>query len=312
MSSAKAPSQKYVLGLDLGSASLGWALIGLDESDIPTSLIRAGVRIFEPGVDGTALEIQEGKDKSKAVERRTARLHRRQLRRRAYRQAKLFQLLQQHDLLPHSGSLKPLTPSEERDSVLTALDQSLYQKWRTSDAFAQLPLYQLRKIALDDRLEPYEIGRILYHFSQRRGFRSNRKEGRKESEKELGAVKTGIADLAQKKQDAGARSLGEYFAGLDPHKIGQNVRRRWTARKMYEDEFAEIWKKQVTYYPDLLSDNLRHEVSHWLFYQRPIAAQSHLIGKCELEGPNHRRAAWATLEAQRFRILQKVSVFCKR
>lgn len=310
MSSAKVPSQKYILGLDLGSASLGWALIALDESASPTSLIRAGVRIFEPGVDGTTLEIQEGKDKSKAVERRTARLHRRQLRRRAYRQAKLFQLLQQHGLLPHREYLKPLTPSEERDSILTSFDQSLYQKWRTSpvgDAFAQLPLYQLRKIALDDKLEPHEIGRILYHFSQRRGFKSNRKEGRKESEIELGAVKTGIADLAQKKQDAGARSLGEYFAGLDPHKTGQNVRRRWTARKMYEDEFAEIWKKQATYYPDLLSESLRHEISYWLFYQRPIAAQSHLIGKCELEGPNHRRAAWATLEAQRFRILQKVN-----
>lgn len=76
--SAKAPSRKYILGLDLGSASLGCALIALDESDNPISLIRAGVRIFEPGVDGTALEIQEGKDKSKAVERRTARLQRRQ------------------------------------------------------------------------------------------------------------------------------------------------------------------------------------------------------------------------------------------
>ncbi|MCL2660425.1 MAG: type II CRISPR RNA-guided endonuclease Cas9 [Acidobacteriaceae bacterium] len=76
---------------------------------------------------------------------------------------------------------------------------------------------------------------------------------------------------------------------------------------MYEDEFAKIWKKQASYYPGELTENLRREVSYWLFYQRPIAAQSHLIGKCELEGPNHRRAAWATLEAQRFRILQKVN-----
>jgi CRISPR-associated endonuclease Csn1 len=310
MLSASKASQKYVLGLDLGSASLGWALIALDRTQSPVNLIRTGVRIFEPGVDGTALDIQEGKDKSKAVERRTARLHRRQLRRRAYRQTKLFQLLQQQGLLPHSESRGPMTPSEERDFILTAFDQKLYQKWRTSPAvsnFAQLPLYQLRKIALDDKLEPYEVGRILYHFSQRRGFKSNRKEGRKESEKELGEVKTGIADLAQKIKDADAGTLGKYFADLDPHQPGQNVRRRWTARKMYEDEFAEIWKKQATFYPDLLDENLRHEVVHWLFFQRPIAAQSHLIGKCELEGNNHRRAAWATLEAQRFRILQKVN-----
>ena len=310
MASAKEASQEYILGLDLGSASLGWALIALDGSDSPNRLLRTGVRIFEPGVDGTTLDIEQGKDKSKAVERRTARLHRRQLRRRAYRQGKLFLLLQQNGLLPHSDSSKPLTPSEERNDVLTALDQQLCMKWRIPTAafdFAQLPLYQLRKAALDNKLEPYEFGRIVYHLSQRRGFKSNRKEGRKESDKELGAVKTGIADLAQKMADADARTLGEYFAGLDPHQFDQNVRRRWTARKMYEDEFAAIWTKQSRYYPELLNEELRREVTHLLFYQRPIAAQSHLIGKCELEGNNQRRAAWATLEAQRFRIMQKVN-----
>ena len=309
MASESAAAQKYILGLDLGSASLGWALVALDSSEKPIDLLHTGVRIFEPGVDGTALEIQEGKDKSKAVERRAARLHRRQLRRRAFRQGKLFRLLQEHGLLPHSESSAPLTPSEERDAVLTAFDQRLYQKWSAPSAgldFAQLPLYQLRRLALDDKLEPHEIGRILYHFSQRRGFQSNRKEGRKESEKELGAVKTGIAELAQKKEEAGARTLGEYFAGLDPQQTGQNVRRRWTARQMYKDEFAQIWSKQATFYPDILTEELRRDVWHWLFFQRPIAAQSHLIGKCELE-PDQRRASWATLEAQRFRILQKVN-----
>jgi CRISPR-associated endonuclease Csn1 len=310
MSSATEAQQKYVLGIDLGSASLGWGLIALDGADSPTGVLRAGVRIFEPGVDGTALDIQEGKDKSKAVERRTARLHRRQLRRRAYRQGKLFRLLQEHGLLPRSESSGSLTPSEERNAVLTAFDSQLCKKWRASfpaSDFAQLPLYQLRKTALDDKLEPHELGRVLYHLSQRRGFKSNRKEGRKESEKELGAVKKGIAELATRIESTGSRTLGEFFAGLNPHQTGQNVRRLWTARKMYEDEFSEIWKKQATYYPDILNERLHSDVSRLLFFQRPIAAQSHLIGKCELEGNNHRRAAWATLEAQQFRILQKVN-----
>lgn len=96
MSPAMEASQKYVLGLDIRSASLGWALIALDGADNPVSLIRAGVRIFEPGVDGTSLDIEQGKDQSKAVDRRTARLHRRQLRRRAARQRDLFRLLQRH------------------------------------------------------------------------------------------------------------------------------------------------------------------------------------------------------------------------
>jgi CRISPR-associated endonuclease Csn1 len=51
---------------------------------------------------------------------------------------------------------------------------------------------------------------------------------------------------------------------------------------------------------------LHHQFKHLLFYQRPIKAQSHLIGGCELE-LGERRAAWATLEAQQFRVLQKVN-----
>src|SRR5258708_4465577 len=43
-----------------------------------------------------------------------------------------------------------------------------------------------------------------------------------------------------------------------------------------------------------------------LLHQRPIKEQTHLIGGCEL-GLGERRAAWATLEAQQLRILQKVN-----
>ncbi|HEY0265086.1 MAG TPA: hypothetical protein VGC07_11255 [Granulicella sp.] len=35
MSPAMEASQKYVLGIDIGSASLGWALIALDGAEIP-------------------------------------------------------------------------------------------------------------------------------------------------------------------------------------------------------------------------------------------------------------------------------------
>ena len=283
---------KYLLGIDLGSASLGWALVELDASGRPSGLLSrrtdgqalpgCGVRIFQPGVEGTALDIEQGKDQSKAVARRMARLHRRQLRRKAYRQTKLFRLLQEQGLLPRCVGPDAPSPSEERNAVLTALDRELSRRQRGSDGsceFHQLPLYSLRKAALDRKLEPYELGRVIYHLSQRRGFKSNRKEtASAEKNKEIGAVKTGIADLQGKMNAADARTLGEYLAGLDPHHIGQNVGRRWTGRTMYEDEFAKIWESQGDFYPALLTDNLRRQVEHLLFFQRPIAAQSHLIG----------------------------------
>lgn len=38
---------RYRLALDLGSNSLGWAMVRLDESNDPCGIIRAGVRIFQ-------------------------------------------------------------------------------------------------------------------------------------------------------------------------------------------------------------------------------------------------------------------------
>ncbi len=317
MAASAGSSQKYTLGLDLGSASLGWALVALDDADEPIGLLRAGVRIFEPGVDGTTMEIEQGKDQSKAVDRRTERLHRRQLRRRAARQRELFHLLQAHSLLPPFEELsnqsenEKFTSSGARHAILNAFDQQLQTKWDNANSdraamYAQLPLYFLRAAGLDEKLEPYEFGRVLYHLIQRRGFKSNRRETAKnaEKDKELGAVKAGISQLEQEMQAGNARTLGEYFSTLDPHQ--QKVRRRWTARAMYEHEFNLLWQKQAIHYPELLTPELRSQIATLLFFQRPIAAQSHLIGECELE-PDKRRAPWASLEAQRFRILQKVN-----
>lgn len=313
MSPALEAPQKYVLGLDLGSASLGWAMIALNPADEPTSLIRAGVRIFEPGVDGTALDIEQGKDQSKAVERRTARFHRRQLRRRAARQRDLFQELQKAGLLPTNAAGTGAS-SEQRHELLNDLDRALTRKFfkPDDDSFAQKPLYSLRKLALDQPLEPFELGRVLFHLSQRRGFRSNRKETKKSAKEneDLGQVKADIHALELAIQEAGARTIGEYFAGLDPHT--EKVRRRWTARKMFEQEFALIWAAQSIHHGSFLTRELHDRVHDLLFFQRPISAQKHLVGTCELERgddkhPAKRRAPWATMAAQRFRMLQKIN-----
>jgi CRISPR-associated endonuclease Csn1 len=313
MANSEPTRQSYALGIDLGSASLGWAAIGMNENGELTKLLRAGVRIFDPAVSG---DIEKGQDESNAVARRAARLVRRQLRRRAARQRDLFKLLQRNGLLPPYCGEEP-DGSQQRHSILNCLDREISAKWSkakgdAAQAAIELPLYLLRKAALDDPLEPFELGRIFYHLSQRRGYRSNRKEkaarqgsiGKAKKEDDLGLVEGDINELDKEMRLANSRTLGEYFASLEPHT--QKVRRRWTGRKMYEDEFAKIWGKQSSCFPKLLSEELHRELMRLLFYQRPIRSQSHLIGGCELE-PNERRAAWATLEAQEFRVLQKVN-----
>ncbi len=301
-----AEKAKYSLGIDLGSASVGWAMIRLNDADEPIGLLRAGVRIFEPAVEGN---IEKGQDESNAVARRTFRLTRRQLRRRAGRQKQLFKLLQQRGLLPPYNGASP-DLSIQRHEILNLLDHNLAAKWLSPDApagtnFTELPLYTLRRAALSGPLEPFELGRTFYHLSQRRGFLSNRRVAQKgKKEEEQSKVKAGIAQLWAEMKAAGAETLGAYFATLDPHT--QKVRRRWTHRRMFEEEYEKIWERQRPFHPTVLTEELRREIATILFYQRPIREQANLIGHCELE-PDERRASWATLEAQRFRLLQKVN-----
>lgn len=311
---AKKTSGSFILGFDLGSASLGWALIPAGDGD-PQRLVHIGVRVFDPGVSGTELDIAQGKDESKAVERRRARLQRRQLRRRSARQRDLFELLQNHGLLPPfpappAGGRLQLSNADRsaaRHEILNALDAALRRKW--GPRMAELPapdqvlLYFLRAAALRERLEPEELGRVFHHLAQRRGFKSNRRETAKpkEQEKVQSEVYKGIAEIAQQK---GERTLGEYFAFRDPHQ--KRIRRRWTARSMHEEEFEKIWSAQAPHHSAILTPELKNRIRHLLYHQRPIARQTHLVGVCELE-PGRKRAPLACLDAQRFRLLQKVN-----
>lgn len=138
----------YRLGLDIGTNSLGWSVLELNEAGEPRAVRDAGTRIFS---DGRV-------DKSKATlkaDRREARLARR--RHDRYKQRRTFLL----DELTKAG-LFPKSPEERH-------------KLQTRD-----PL-ELRAKALMEKLDPHEIGRALFHINQRRGFKSNRKDRSKDA-----------------------------------------------------------------------------------------------------------------------------------
>src|SRR6516165_10514886 len=135
------------LGLDLGSNSIGWALI--DEQ--AERIVAAGVRVFPEGVERT----QQGTEQSKNLQRRVARGMRRQIARRARRKRILRKALIAAGLLPEVAGLPaddPLRVEWERE------------QFKNADPLA------LRSRALRQRLEPHQIGRAFIHVNQRRGF----------------------------------------------------------------------------------------------------------------------------------------------
>lgn len=265
------PQGKLILGLDIGTSSVGWVLIGANP--LPEAIVAAGVRIFPEGMDRSRGE------KSLNQDRRLARQLRRQTFRRVRRKAKLLNALQEIDLLP--------TKTTELHAV-----------------FQNTNPYAARATALDGALAPYELGRALYHLGQRRGYLSNRKTG---SEKD-GAVAAGIGELQQSMEQAGARTLGEYFyLRLQTFaNVAERLRGNYTSRRMYLDEFEQIWQSQLPHHPQLLTKANYKRIHHAIFYQRPLRIQKHLIGWCEFE-KDRKRAAAATLVAQEFRLWQTLN-----
>ncbi len=295
-------SKQQILGLDLGTNSIGWALLEAVEGK-PHKIIGIGSRIFTKAVE-------EKTPTPKNVKRRDARLARRVLQRRARRKQRLRNYLITLSLLPPE-----LKGNAQPETILNGLGDP----------------YKLRKAALDRKLSKYELGRVLLHLVQRRGFLSNRKTllgdladdpdvrdilAELEAEGEIAAknseetaFKLEISELRTSIRNAGCRTLGEYLAGLDHHDCKRNRSREGghlrTDRQMYREELGCIWDVQSNHHPEL-GDTEKEQIENIIFYQRPLKLRADRIGKCSLE-PNRKRANIARLECQRFRYLQDIN-----
>ena len=309
----------FVLGLDLGVASIGWALADIQGR----SIVAAGTRIFEAPMDTAKFEAGEPGG-SHAVQRRTSRHQRRQIRRRQARHRDLYVALQTAGLLPFAGK-----KAEGREKELTDLDMRLMPKWRARIRMEspqieepdQIFCYYLRATAVNSSLELDELGRALYHLGQRRGFKSSRREGRsalgsadaKKDENERSKIKSCIGGL-QEELDSTGQTLGQHLSQVNPHISSIRNRKRsdiapiWTGRKMYEQEFERIWANQRVHYPSVLTEALKSRVERLMFRQREISAGK--PGTCELERNSPvppPRAPRSSLLAQHFRVVQTVN-----
>jgi CRISPR-associated endonuclease Csn1 len=294
---------KMVLGLDLGSNSIGWALLEQQDGK-PNRIINLGSRIFIKAVE-------EKTPTPKNAKRRNARLIRRVLQRRARRKQKMLNYLLSLKLLPDE-----LQDNYSPEAILNSLGNP----------------YKLRAKGLDQALTAYELGRVLLHLVQRRGFLSNRKvllgdmvddpdviaelnvleesdEEQTARDKEETAFKKDIAELRATINQANCRTLGEYLATLDHHDCKRNRLRSGghlrTDRQMYREELALIWEQQIQHHP-ILTEQVREKFEQIIFYQRPIKLKADRLGKCSLE-PKRQRANIARLESQRFRYLQDIN-----
>ena len=277
----------YRLGLDIGTNSIGWSIIGVENNE-PVELVALGSRIFSDGRDNKTKV-------SLAVARRDARGIRRRRDRYLRRRARLMTALIQHGLMPsdekHRKQLEKLNP------------------------------YELRAKAVNEKIELFEIGRALFHINQRRGFKSNRKQAAKDNES--GIIKEASKNLKEKLELSGYKTLGEFlyynsFTRVDGKTLATGNPARFVKdedskakyefyplREMYSQEFDEIWKKQKEFYPDVLTDSKKVELAEdIIFFQNPLKPVK--AGRCTIL-PEEERMAWALPLAQKFRIIKEVN-----
>ena len=263
---------KHVLGLDLGVGSIGWCLIALDAQGDPAEILGMGSRVVPLNNATDAADFSIGKAFTANQERTARRTMRRGFARYQLRRYRLRRELEKVGMLPDA-------------------------------ALIQLPLLELwelreRAATAGERLTLPELGRVLCHINQKRGYRHVKSdaaaivgdEGEKKKDSNS-AYLAGIRANDEKLQDE-HKTVGQYFAEQLRQSqsesptggISYRIKDQIFSRQHYIDEYDQIMAAQRVHYPDILTDEfirmLRDEV---IFMQRPLKSCKHLVSLCEFE-----------------------------
>lgn len=259
---------KKVLGLDLGVGSIGWCLITLDKDEKPQSILGMGSRIVPLSADD-ATEFTQGKAITKNKMRTVARTIRKGMDRYQLRREALKKVLREHGMLPDEALIKlPL-----------------------------LELWELRARAATpgEQLSLTELGRVLLHINQKRGYKHAKADEAAEAEtnkgKETGyvaQVKGRYQILKEKGQTIGQHFAGELRANQQTAPRGvyytYRIKEQVYPREAYIEEYDRIMAAQRVFYPELLTDALIGRIrDRIIFYQRPLKSCKQLVSFCEFE-----------------------------
>ncbi|MCQ2341114.1 MAG: type II CRISPR RNA-guided endonuclease Cas9 [Paludibacteraceae bacterium] len=259
---------KHILGLDLGTNSIGWALIESDEQNQPQKIIKAGSRIV-PLTKDDSDQFQKGQAITKNADRTAKRTARKGFDRYQLRRTLLTQFLRQNGMLP------------------SRMDESA------------LILWKLRSDAATDgiKLTLPQLGRVLYHINQKRGYKHAKADvsGDAKQTKYVEAVNQRYVDL-----QADGKTIGQHFYkalldGIVHTDTGDystfRIKDKVYPRQAYIAEFDKIMSVQKSFYPNILTDELIDTLrNRIIFYQRPLKSCKHLVSLCEFEMKPYKNA----------------------
>lgn len=215
---------KRILGLDLGTNSIGWALVNEAENDNElSSIVKLGVRV-NPLTTDEQTNFEKGKSITTTADRTLKRGARLNLHRYKLRRQNLIETLKRAGFISDDSIL-----SEDGNF-------STFQTWR------------LRAKAATERIELCEFARVLLAINKKRGYKSSRKA----TSKEDGVLIDGMY-VAKRLYDENM-TPGELVHSLLSE--GKNFIPTFY-RSDLQAEFDKVWATQSQFYPDILTNDFK-------------------------------------------------------
>ncbi len=286
----------YRLGLDVGIKSVGWCVLECDENGEPIQINALNSRIFD------AAE-QPKTGASLAEPRRNARGLRRRIRRKSFRLERIRKLFIENGI----------ELFEMQDDLICLKDE-----------YKNLDVVKLRSDALDKKLTEAEFARVLYSLARHRGFKSNKREGAKDSDegKLLGSIRKSEEEM----RESGMRTRGEQLykkylmEGKPVHNKGGDYS-MCVSRDILVKEIELLFEKQKEFGNNFATDENKEKYLDIFLSQRNFDegpgkgsqyTGSHDVKKCEIYRDEDVAAKgtytseWATI----YQKINNLSIIC--
>lgn len=248
-------NMSYVLGLDLGIASVGWSIV-----EPGNRIIDLGVRVFKKA------ETDKEGDPLNLI-RRESRLSRRRLYRRAHRLSRLLNFLISSGLI-HS-----------KDEVL-------------KNVYNENP-WALRTLGLNSVLTNNQLARVIYHICKHRGFywASSADDGQADN----GKIKKSLSSNQLVMKEKGYKTVGQMifteYPNCQRNKYGEYSKS--VPRTDLDKELRAIFKAQQSFSNPIVTKDFINAIvgggdrkTGFLWEQRPALQGEDLlkmVGHCRFE-----------------------------
>jgi len=234
---------KKILGLDLGTNSIGWAVVKeAEKADEQSSIVKLGVRVNPLTVDELT-NFEKGKSITTNADRTLKRSMRRNLQRYKLRREHLIEILKANGFISD-------------DTILSETgNRSTFET------------YRLRAKAASDEILLEEFARVLLMINKKRGYKSSRKAKNTEE----GRLIDGMS-IAKRLYD---ENLTPGQLSLELLKNGKKYLPDFY-RSDLQSEFDKVWDAQRQFYSELLTNDLKENLQGksktqtWSICQKPF------------------------------------------